>query len=67
MTVLTDGPIRQNLEKYYKLSHSKPLPFTGNINIIQSSEFDERQANVPYFECPDTKLKFIIDSGSNTS
>ena len=67
MTVLTECPIRQNLGKYYNLSHSKPLPFTGNINIIQSSEFDEKQANIPYFECPDTKLKFIIDSGSNTS
>ena len=52
---------------YDELIHSKPLPFTGNINIIQSSEFDEMHAKIPFLECPDTNLKFIIDSGSNTS
>ena len=32
---------------YDELTHSKTLPFAGNINIIQSSENDDEKQQYP--------------------
>ena len=42
---------------YDELTHSKTLPFAGNINIIQSSEIYDEKATIPSVKCSKNEPK----------